>query len=117
MFLILSGHQSRLVWKHYKKSHPITYKKLDVIDNRPKTTFQWFTAQWMRPALSTYLDPKTNDRINIYNLSKDIELAKSTKDEKLIKLVNIRIKYWQGIILSIGLFPLFVTIYWASIML
>ncbi|QMU61248.1 MAG: hypothetical protein GKR92_05885 [Gammaproteobacteria bacterium] len=116
VFFFLLGRQSRKVWDCYEKNHVGLYSKFQVIDNRPKSPWEWFIAQWSHQPPSTYIDPNSGIRKNIFSLSKDLELAKSTNDENLIKLVNTRIKYWQASVISAAFIPLMVVIYWILIL-
>ena len=110
---ILAAHYARKAWSHYEQKHSSLYKQLNVIDNRPKTKAQWFIAQWVRVPPSTYVDLKSKETYGMLELSKDLELAETTQDLVLIKLVITRIRLWQASIVLIGMAPLFVFIYWA----
>ena len=113
----LSLHYARKTWKCYEIDHNDIYQKLSVIDTRPKTKMQWLSAQWVRVPTSTYIDPSSQEGLNIFELSKDIGLAKSTQDQHLIKLVTLRIRLWQASIAFLGVFPLLTVTYWAIILL
>ena len=112
VLIVLSGRKSIEIWRYYEKFHPELYATLDVIDNTPKAKWEWFMAQWVRPAPSTYIDPSSEVRLNIRSLSKDIELAESTNDSVLLKMVHLGWRYWQVAFIYSFVVPMGVIAYW-----
>ncbi|MCV6623248.1 MAG: hypothetical protein OIF51_16015 [Cellvibrionaceae bacterium] len=117
IFMRLMGRQSLKVWERYESAHPELYSRLNVQDNRPKTTIDWIVAQFVRIPIGTYVNLKTGQREHIFLLTKDIELAQSTNDAELIRLCKIRQRYWQAAVASAGFIPLMVVIYWGALLL
>ena len=74
-------------------------------------------AQFIHPGHSTYVDPRSGETKDIYALSKDIDLAGSTKDDELVYLCLIRQRYWQATVISAGFIPLMLVMYWGYILL
>lgn len=117
LFVVLGSH-SRRILRHYEKSHYDFYCSLQISDFRPYVggSFVLSRLVGIRQGMS-FREPESGTRLALSELISSTSIAEKLNDETLSKIVKRRIRLTQITIAYAGLIPLFIVVYWATILL